>query len=52
MSRTGHRSVDSVRAYKQTNVLQDLLSAILNGTTSRIDEEDSIIVAVKDNGSV
>jgi len=52
MSRTGHRSVDSVMAYKQTTVLQELLSAILDGTTSRINEEDFIIVAVKDNGSV
>ena len=42
MSRTGHRSVDGVRAYKRTTtVLQELSSAILNGVTSGDAKEET-----------
>jgi len=49
MSRTGHRSVDGIRTYKRTTaVLQELSSAILNGTTSRNTKEESTVMEVKD----
>ena len=48
MSRTGHCSVDGVRVYKRTTtVLQELPSAILNGTTPRNTKGDSTIAKVK-----
>ena len=49
MSRTGHCSVDGVRAYKRTTaVLQELSSSILNGSISRNTKEESTIMEVKD----
>ena len=43
MSRTGHHSVDGVRAYKRTTtVSQELSSAILNGVTSGDAKEETI----------
>ena len=44
MSRTGHHSVNGVRAYKRTTTaLQELSSAILNGVTSGDAKEETTI---------
>ena len=53
MQRTGHRSVNGVRAYKRrTDKLEELMSTVLNGTivkTPKVEEKTSIKEEQKEN---